>query len=251
MVNLDKCHHSVGRNSPKNKPKHTAKWVCVLLTSIWVIALAPWDLVLNRRRSRTTSLTKKRCPTGSLSQLWLERKLSFTWPMSSKIWERFNWCHNLEALGFNHVLGTETALSPSTSDISLSESTLLLKNGFRPQAYEYFKEEKQAGECHGGLLPVSSIPPAASSTSSHARAKLCATVTVVWTGLREWEQVETHLPNTTAARGRLWLPATVLCQFKPVELQRQPDCAAGKSYWVFVGYNGKGKKTNPVHLLQD
>ena len=84
--------------------------------------------------------------------------------------------------------------------------------------------------------------------------KLCATV--VLTGLREPEQVETHLPNTTAARERLWLSLTVLCQFKSVELQPQPDHTAGKSYRIFVEYNGKRKKLKttyptPAHLLPD
>lgn len=43
--------------------------------------------------------------------------------------ERFNWYHNLDALGFNSVLGTETMWSPATPDTSLYESRqLLLKN---------------------------------------------------------------------------------------------------------------------------
>lgn len=72
MVNLGKCHCSVGRKSPKSKPKHTAKCFCVCLTSIWVIALAPWELILSR--SGTASLTKKRCPKwGPHSQPWLEK----------------------------------------------------------------------------------------------------------------------------------------------------------------------------------
>ena len=55
------------------------------------------------------------------------KKLSFTGPMlSSEIGERFNWYHNPDALGFNSVIGTETASSPATSDTSLYESTLLL-----------------------------------------------------------------------------------------------------------------------------
>lgn len=131
MVNLGKCHRSVGRKSPKSKPKHTAKCFCVCLTSIWVIALAPWELVPNRRRSGTISLTKKWCPKRwPHSQPWLEKQLSFTWQMlSSKIGERFNWYYNPDALGFNSsVLGTETASSPATSDTSLYKSTLLLKN---------------------------------------------------------------------------------------------------------------------------
>lgn len=72
MVNLGKCHGSVGRKSPKSKPKHAAKCLWVCLTSIWVIALAPWELVLNRR-SGTLSLTKK-CPKWwPHSQSWLEK----------------------------------------------------------------------------------------------------------------------------------------------------------------------------------
>lgn len=48
MVNLGKCHCFIGRKSPKRKPKYTAKCFCVCLTSIWVIALASQELVLNR-----------------------------------------------------------------------------------------------------------------------------------------------------------------------------------------------------------
>ena len=114
--------------------------------------------------------------------------------------------------------------------------------GSRPQAYKHFKKEKrkEAAEWRGPLLPVSSIPPAVSSIAFHASTKLCATV--LCTGLREPEQVETHPPNTTAARESLSLSVTVLCQFKSVEPQPQPDHAAGKSYRVFVDYDGKSKK---------
>lgn len=61
-VNLGKCHCSIGRKSPQREPKYTAKCFCVCLTSIWVIALASRELVLNRRRSGTVSLTKMRSP---------------------------------------------------------------------------------------------------------------------------------------------------------------------------------------------
>lgn len=127
MVNLGKCHCSVGRKSPKSKPKHTAKCFCVCLTSIWVIALAPWELILSR--SGTASLTKKRCPKwGPHSQPWLEKNCLSQGQCYYQKKERFNCYHNVDALGFNSVLGTETALSPATSDMSLYESTLLLKN---------------------------------------------------------------------------------------------------------------------------
>lgn len=105
MVNLGKCHGSVGRKSPKSKPKHTAKCFCVCLTSIWVIALALWELVLNRRRSGTISLTKK-CPKWwPHSQSWLEKNcLSQDQHYNQKREEKFTWYHNLDGLGFNHVL---------------------------------------------------------------------------------------------------------------------------------------------------
>lgn len=48
--------------------------------------------------------------------------------LSAKIGERFNWYHNPDALGFNGLLGTEISSSPATSDTSLYESMLLLKN---------------------------------------------------------------------------------------------------------------------------
>lgn len=43
---------------------------------------------------------------------------------------------------------------------------------------------------------------------------------------------------------------------KSMELQPQPDHTAGKSYWIFVEYNGKRKKLKttaptPDHLLPD
>lgn len=43
---------------------------------------------------------------------------------------------------------------------------------------------------------------------------------------------------------------------KSMELQSQPDHIAGKSYWIFVEYNGKRKKLKttaptPAHLLPD
>lgn len=90
MVNLGKCHHSVvGRKSPKSKPKHIAKWFCVCLRSIWVTALAPWQLVLNRRRNGTISLTKKWCPKWwPHSWPWLEKNCLSQGQCYHQKWER-------------------------------------------------------------------------------------------------------------------------------------------------------------------
>lgn len=212
MVNLGKCHGSVGRKSPKSKPKHTAKCLCVCLTNIWVIALTPWELVLNRRRSGTISLTKK-CPKWWLhSQSWLDKNcLSQGQHYNQKKEEKFTWYHNLDALGFNHVLWQRGHI---IFWHCRHEPTPLLKNArWRIQAIGSWTFEegiKEAAEWRDPLLPVSTTPPAASSTSSCAGTKLCANV--VWTGLREPEQVETCLANTAAtARERLWLSVTVLC----------------------------------------
>lgn len=136
MVNLGKCHGSVGRKSPKSMPKHTAKCLCVCLTSIWVIALAPWELVLNRRRSGTLSLTKK-CPKWwPHSQSRLEKNcLSQGQHYNQKRKRNLLGTTTWMPLDLIVSFGRKVTSSPATAGMSLYEPTLLLKNArWRTQA---------------------------------------------------------------------------------------------------------------------